>query len=97
MKRIVLSVLTLSLVALSACKKEYQCKCETVIEQQMYDENGDPMGDPQTTESTSTQTIKEKESTAREECEEKSGTAKQTSSYQGMSTEQTITTSCELK
>lgn len=97
MKRIVLSAFVLSLVLFSACKKEYQCECESVIVQQMYDENGDPIGDPQTTESSSSQTIKDKESNAREECESQSGTAEQSSSYQGMTTEQTVTTDCELK
>lgn len=97
MKKNIFYLAAISVIALSSCKKEYQCDCETTMEQQSYDENGNPMGAPSTTNSTSSTTIEAKKDDAESKCKANGGTIEQSSQSNGFYVEQEIITVCELR
>lgn len=96
MKNITLYFFVVALASLSSCKKDYQCECDTVTVQQYTDENGQPMGDPIVTQSSSSTTITAKEEEAKDECQAQSGTINQEVQSGGVVIEQEVTSDCNI-
>lgn len=97
MKKLFICLSALGLISLSSCKKDYHCDCTVSTKQTMYDENGNQMMDPQTTQTKTSTVINDTESNAKDECESSSGTAEQTSQNMGATIEQEITSVCALR
>jgi|GEM_PF-3434546 len=96
MKKIIFYSAAISLVALSACKKEYACECNITKMEQDYDQNDETVGDMKTTKSSETTIINDRPEDAEARCLEKNDVTTDESESNGITTRQKTTKDCHL-
>ncbi|MNK05501.1 hypothetical protein D3C87_233840 [compost metagenome] len=91
------SLATLAVLTLASCKKEYTCECKTTINEPGYSFMGSTYP-PETTTSSSSRSIRDKQDKAKTNCEEGSRVTSSASPYASMGQDSTTTTiACAIK
>jgi len=96
--KITLMTLGLALIGLTSCKKDFTCACSYITSQHYEDAGGNTVpGTQQTTTTSDSKTINDKEDVATASCTGANGTVSQsTNAGGGYTIEQSVTTTCTI-
>ncbi|MGM0479657.1 MAG: hypothetical protein ACQERC_10580 [Bacteroidota bacterium] len=96
MKKIIFYSAAMGVIALSSCKKEYNCECTTTTEEIDYDENDQQLSDLKITKNSTSTTIIDKTDEAVSRCKEKNDITEGEHESNGVVTRWKQSKNCQL-